>query len=351
MSGKRTALWTIVLIAFLVAVGYRTSVMREPAPPPQPRLALITGGSGPFWQLTILGAKTAARKSHAELQVLVPEDEENVDQQTALLKGIDASKVDGVAISPLDAQGQTELINQLADKLMIITFDSDAPESHRLSHVGTSNFSAGRSCARLVNEALPKGGKIAVLIVNSTKENVIDRKGSFQERIAQFSDDVEAGAPPKFTVVGYYEDNGNDKKCAENIKDAISKNPDLACFVGMNAKHGPVLLRVLKDLGKLDKITLITFDTPDETLDGIEQGHIYATLAQDPFRFGYKAIGRLSTLVNGDPLEVPIVGRGSDYLGVEAIRRDNVAQFREALQKQQQAAEQQATMPGPKKPA
>ena len=169
----------------------------------------------------------------------------------------------------------------------------------------------------------------------------------FRSASANFPATWKQGAPPKYTVVGYYEDNGNDEKCAENIKDALNKNPDLACFVGMNAKHGPVLLRVLKDLGKLDKIKLITFDTPDETLDGIEQGHIYATLAQDPFRFGYKAIGRLSTLVNGDPLEVPIVGRGSDYLGVEAIRRDNVAQFRDALQKQQQAAEQQATMRRP----
>lgn len=341
MSGQRIALWTVVLIAFIVAVGYRTSVMHEPEPPPAPRVVFITGGTGPFWQLTVNGAKTAAHKYDAELQVMAPADEENVGQQTEILESLDKSKFDGIAISPLDAQGQTELINDLAKDKLVVTFDSDAPASNRHSHVGTSNFAAGRACARLVNEAIPDGGKIAVLVVNETKENVIDRKGAFQERIGQLSDDVVEGAAPKFTVVGYLEDNGSAEKCTQNIKDILNENRDLACVVGMNANHGPVLLQVLKDLGMLDKIKLVTFDTPEETLDGIEQGHIYATMAQDPFGFGYRSVSRICTLVHGDPLEVPIVGRGSDYLGIEVVRQDNLEEFRKALQKQQQAAEGQ----------
>lgn len=344
MSGQRIALWGIVLIALIVAVGFRLSVTREPAQPAGARLAFITGGSGPFWQRTADGAKAAARKYKADLQVLAPADEENVAQQTEILVGLVKSPLDGIAISPLDAAGQTELINILAKEKLVYTFDSDAPDSDRHGHVGTSNFSAGRACARMVNEALPDGGKIAVLVVNLTKENVIDRRGAFQERIRHFSDDVAEGQPPKFTVVGYFEDNGNDETCAQNIKEAISNNGDLACIVGMNARHGPLLLQVLEDLGKLDQITLITFDTPEETLDGIEQGHIYATLAQDPFSFGYKSVSRLCTLVDGDPLEIPTVGRGSDYMGVSVVRPENLPEFRESLEKQQQAAQGKENM-------
>ena len=38
---------------------------------------------------------------------------------------------------------------------------------------------AGRVCARLVGEALPDGGKLAVFLATSTKENLLDRKGVF----------------------------------------------------------------------------------------------------------------------------------------------------------------------------
>ncbi|HMQ28077.1 MAG TPA: acetyl-CoA C-acyltransferase, partial [Acidimicrobiales bacterium] len=53
-----------------------------------------------------------------------------------------------------------------------------------------SNFSAGRTCARLVGEALPRGGKVAVLLINQTQENLIERKSGFAERIEQMSDDT-----------------------------------------------------------------------------------------------------------------------------------------------------------------
>ena len=72
-------------------------------------------------------------------------------------------------------------------------------------------------------DAIPDGGKIAVLVANSTKENIIDRKGAFQERIAQFADDTddEEWRSAKYTIVGFYEDGGNAEKCAENIRNVL----------------------------------------------------------------------------------------------------------------------------------
>jgi len=351
MSVQRVALWSVILIAFLLAAGYRSSVMREKTPPPTPRLVFITGGTSPFWELTASGAQTAAQKYGSEIVVLKPSVEESVEQQTAILKGLDLSTIDGIAISPLDAKGQNELLKNLADQKIVVTYDSDAPASNRQGHIGTSNFSAGRACARIVSQALPDGGKIAVLLVNTTKENLIDRKGGFRERIGQLSGDSAANEAPKYEVVGYYEDNGDPAVCEQNIKAALADNPDLACFVGMNAQHGPILLHVLKDMDKLGKIKLVTFDTEAETLNGIEDGYIEATMAQDPFDCGYKAVRLLTVLVHGDPFELPIVGTQSYYSGVDVVNKDNLAKFREALKKQQEAVKGQGKMADSKKAA
>jgi ribose transport system substrate-binding protein len=342
MNGQRVLLWSIAGIALLAAVGYNLSVFTEPAAPPV-NIVFITGGSGPYWQRTIDGAKSAADELDANLEVQVPETAENVVEQTQLLEGLRDKKIDGVAVSPLDAEGQTELINQLTKQTFLVTFDSDASDSRRQSHVGTTNYSAGRACARLVRDAIPDGGKIAVLVANQTKENLIDRKGAFQERIMQFADDgIKEGDPLKYSITGVYEDGGDDAKCAANIREALKQHPDLACIVGMNAKHGPVLLKVLQEDGQLDKVKLVTFDDAPETLQGVDDGHIFATLAQDSFGFGYEAVKILCNLKRGDAVAVPMGGRGQVYFGVEVINKDNVDDFRKRMADQSGSAEKKA---------
>jgi ribose transport system substrate-binding protein len=332
MSNQRLFLWSIVLVAIIAAVGYRMSVFRQPPAPRTAKVLFITGGSGPYWQLTVSGAKAAARERNVELKVEMPKDEESLAAQMEIMIHLDVTQLDGIALSPVDAASQTRQINQLARETNVVTFDSDAELSDRQSHVGASNFSAGRACARMVNEAISDGGKIAVLLASLTKENVVDRKSGFQEQLGRMSvDDENGSAEPRFTIVGFYEDVGSDEKCAKNIRETVAANPDLAGFVGMNARHGPILLKVLGDLDKLGKIKLVTFDTPDETLDGIKAGHIYATIAQDPYMYGFEAVATLATLARGDATEIPIVGRGSSYLGFEPITQANLEDFRAKL--------------------
>jgi ribose transport system substrate-binding protein len=343
MRGQRIALWTIAAIALVAAVGYNLTVFREPPPPPAVSIVFITGGSGPYWQRTVNGAKTAADEFDANLRVEIPSVDEGVSEQTELLESLREQPVDGVAVSPLDADGQTPLINKLSKQTFLVTFDADASDSQRQSHVGTTNYAAGRACARLVRDAIPQGGKIAVLVANSTKENIIDRKGAFQERIGQFADDdVKPGDPLKYTIVGFYEDGGSAEKCAANIREAIKQHPDLACLVGMNAQHGPTLMRVLKEDGQLGKLKVVAFDDAPATLQGVEDGHIYATLAQDSFGFGYEAVKILCNLKRGDAVAVPMGGRGAVYFGVEVVNQKNVDNFRQRMADQTGAAEKKA---------
>lgn len=341
MNGSRGVLLAIAVIALVAAAGFNLAVFREPAPTPV-NIVFITGGSGPYWQRTISGARTAADELDANLEVEMPSANEGVNEQTELLNALKDKPVDGIAVSPLDAEGQTPLINQLAGKTLLVTFDSDVSDSTRQSHVGTTNYAAGRACARLVRDAIPDGGKIAVLVANSTKENIIDRKGSFRERISQFADDNGPGTPDKYTIVGFYEDGGSEEKCAANIRDALKQNPDLACLVGMNAQHGPIIMKVLKEDGKLDKVKVVTFDDAPETLQGVEDGHIFATLAQDSFGFGYEAVKILCNLKRGDAVAVPMGGRGAVYFSVEVVNKDNVAEFRQRMADQIGAAEKKS---------
>lgn len=343
MTGDSSKLWVLGVVAIVGALGYRAVVFREPAKAPPARVLFVSGGEGPYWQSAIAGAKAAAESNNVKLTVETVTKTEDLDEQMAILRDLDPTKVDGLAISPIDPERQTHQLNDIARQVKLVTYDSDAPLSERHNHVGTSNFSAGRVCARLVSEAIPNGGKIAVILANSTKANMIERKSGFAERIAQYSDDTEEGAEPKYTVVGYYEDNGNDEKCAQIVGDLVTKEPDLACILALNARHGPLLIKELQALEKLDQIKLVTFDASEETLKGIEEGQIFATIAQDPYNYGFEAVSMLVKLCQGEETNMPIVGRGSVYVGAEAIKKENLAAFRKRLEARQQSAEKKAS--------
>ena len=191
----------------------------------------------------------------------------------------------------------------------------------------------------MVRQALPDGGKIVVLLSNLTKDNLKDRQSGFQEGLGQSSGAPGADRPPSsYEIVSYLLDNGDDEKCAANIREAVAKHAGLSCIVGMNAHHGPVLLKVLKEADKLGKIKLVTFDDNEETLRGVEEGYIFATIAQDPYKYGYEAVNTLASLCRGGGNSLPVVGSGSVYIGADAIRGDNLQDYRSRLQRRTDAS-------------
>jgi ribose transport system substrate-binding protein len=329
---KHLWLWIVALVAIGAAVWYRSQVLATPTPP-EVRIAFVTAGSGPYWQLIANGARAAAEDQNVDLLIEMPKEAESVEQQTEILSDIDVKAVDGVAVSPLDAEGQTALINELAEDVFVITVDSDAPKSKRMSYVGTSNLQAGRRSARLVREAIPDGGKVAVAMSNETKDNMIERRAGFEETIAEPA--IGADGEPvdaTYEVVDFLIDGGSEERCRELVTKLLADHPDLACLVGMNSRHGAFFLDVLEDEDKLGKIALVVFDEQEETLDGIEAGHIYASVVQDPYLSGYEAVRTLAVLCRGNETQRPLAGSYSTFsVATSSVTKDNLAEFREEL--------------------
>lgn len=340
MSTQRTVLMTLLIAAAIGVAVYRISVFQKPTPMVErPSLVIVTGGSEPYWQSIARGAEAAGRDVNAEVKVYMPEADEDVQSQAVLLNKIDTDSVRGVALSPLDAESQTRLIDNLAKDVFVVTVDSDAPLSDRLCYVGTSNRSAGAKAAALVKESVPDGGKVAVLLANLSKDNMLERKAGFQEELIG-GDDEDASSNGTYEIVAYLVDEGNDKRAGDQLRELLAQHSDLACLVGMNARHGGLLLSVLEDEGRLGDIPLVTFDTSDETLGGIESGHIAATIAQDPYQFGYEATRVLASYCERQASAIPPPGNFSTMtIATKVVRRDNLDEFRTAEADREKKAE------------
>ena len=335
MDKKRLLVFALLVVAAIAVFWYRSSVYPETPAGPNPRLAVITGGSGPYWKAIANGATAAGRDLDADVEIIMTESNEDVASQMKQLLSLDTSSLDGVAISPLDAEAQTRKIGELGEKLFVVTVDSDAPHSTRMCYVGASNLDAGHESGELVREALPEGGKVAVLLANLTKDNIVERKKGLEEVLiappitAEAADGEDSSV--EFEVVAFLVDDGNDERCEEQLRDLLNAHDDLGAIVGLNARHGPILVRVLEDMQRLDEIKLITFDAADETLNGIEDGKIYATVAQDPYQYGYEAVRLLSSYCRRDKSRsLPPPGVYSTMtIKTRVVRKDDVPSFRQ----------------------
>lgn len=338
MRNGRLGWFIAAVVAIAAAFWYRQTVMQPPAPRPMGSVVVVTGGPGPYWQTIANGARAAAKECDVEVRIENPQNDENVNQQTEILAKLDLTNVAGVAVSPLDAEGQTSLINKIADQAVVVTLDSDAPESMRDTYIGTHNYAAGKRAAELVKEAVPEGGKLVVVLANLTKNNMLERREGFETAIEKAASQ-DAATDVKYQVVDYLVDEGNEEKCRELLTGALEAHPDLACVVGMNGYHGPLLLELFKSQDRLGQIKLITFDDEPETLAGVEAGEIYATVAQDPFLYGYKAVERLAMVCRGSDGLRPLQKVKSTYsVNTQTIRQDNVADFRQQVKERVEAA-------------
>ena len=333
MSGQRFAVVLLAVAAIATAYWYRSTVLTDDAAKVErPSVVFIASGSGPYWQLAADGARAAAKAHNVDLRIEMPKGSESLEQQMLMLADLKLDELGGVAFSPVDPEAQTRLINQMTQETYVVTLDSDAPLSQRHCHIGTSNVGAGRLCATLVEEAAPEGGKVALVLANLTKSSGVDRKTAFEESLgkAKPGEAPEADAP-KYEVVDTLVDDGDDEKCRKLIRETVEAHPDIACFVALNARQGPILLDVLGELKKLGEIKLVTFDDSKEILEGIENGHIYATVAQDPYNYGYRSIGQLASLCRGERSDLPITGGGTLHVNAEAVKKESVEAFRKKL--------------------
>ncbi|GAA5479232.1 sugar-binding protein [Haloferula helveola] len=291
--------------------------------------AFLTNGVASFWDICKVGAETAGKDLGVEVSVLMPD---GVVQQNQMLEDVVIRGVEGIAISPIDAENQVSAINEAAAKTRLITADSDAPKSDRMFYLGMDNYEAGRMCGQLVKEALPDGGSVMIFMGRLEQDNAKGRRQGLIDELLDRDPDPTRFDPPgqvpkegKYEILGTLTDQFDRVRGKQNVDDTLSAHPDLGCAVGLFVFNPPLILESLKSAGKLGQVKVVGFDEADETLQGIIDGHVYGTLVQNPYEYGYQSIKVLDALAKGDDSVIPENG----FISVPArmIRKDNVEEF------------------------
>src|SRR5439155_26574612 len=237
-------------------------------------LAIVTWNNDPFWDPVIRGADDAAREWTVNLTAIRSTPE--VETQSKHVRDLLAKRIDGIAISPNNPQSQAALLNEAAQKTVLITFDSDAPDSKRRLFVGTDDYAAGGFAAEEVREVLPEGGSVIISVGSLDTVNGRDRRQGLldtlldrpfkRERTPDAIDAQLKGA--KYSIAATVLDGADVAKGKTLIAAALKAHPEVKCVVGLWSYSAGVALGGIEQSGTAGQIKVIAFDESPETQAG-----------------------------------------------------------------------------------
>ena len=269
----------------------------------------------PVFQLAWQGAQAGATdlgKGKVEVQRFAPVKSDAVEQ-AQIIESLIERKVDGIAISVNDADALQPTIDKAMDAgIPVVTFDSDAPKSKRISYYGTNNPASGRTMGENLVKYMGKKGKIAILMGTPGAPNLEERKNALLDYLKDYPD-------IKVVATEFCYDDVN--KGVSAMEAVMQAHPDLKGWVLAGSwaiftpAPGPFSAKKPGDL------TVVAFDALPEELEYVRQGYVQVLLGQKLWGWGYESVRSLMAIKEGKTPQTIIDS------GLDIVTKDNVEEY------------------------
>ncbi len=249
----------------------------------------------PYWQSVNAGLLGAAKQMGVKVEMVGPDSfdpkAEHQFFQEALAQKI---KPSGIMVSVADpAILQADIDAAIAQGVPVLTVDSDAPGSKRLTFVGTDNYKAGMMGAQLAAKQLQGKGNVVVF--------TMPEQANLKERLHGYRDGFEGH--PGIKIVDTVDIKGDARIAFDHTQELVDKKgiDKIDGFICLEAIACPEVADVL-DRNKVAGKVIVAMDTEPRTLDWIKKGRIAGTIAQKPYTMGYVGVVALDALHHYTPV-------------------------------------------------
>jgi ribose transport system substrate-binding protein len=281
---------TLACFATLLLAGCQPSGSSDV----KPRFAFVVNvPTDRFWDIAYAGCLKAASEEGVVVEFHAP-NESTAQQQKQIVESLMSRGIDGLAITPLNPQSMSLVLDQAAEMFPVICQDSDAADSKRACYIGTNNVDLGRKMGELMKQALPEGGKVALFVGQLDVANAQERQQGVLESLAGSN----------LEVVGTFTDGAQPAEAKRVVTDVLAKNPDLKGIIGLWGYNAPQAVNALEQ-SSVQNVKVVGSDESIETCRAIAEGKQFASVAQQPFEFGYQSIKMLAKLHRGEPVDIP----------------------------------------------
>lgn len=236
------------------------------------------------------------------------------ESEQAAFESALAAKVDGVIAFPSGPHNLKKLMRRpSAANLPVVFVATDAPETRRLSVVSIDTRASGSLAADLMGRILGRRGRVALTMFDAAITEHAEKAEAFATTMARVH--------PGICVERPIEDHGNEAVAYKKTCDMISGHPDLAGIYVTTEASMPVI-QAARDLGALERLTIVTTDLFPALAKEIKNGNVTATIYQRPRTQGkmaFRALYEFLTEATYPPRQITL----TPYL----VMRGNVDSF------------------------
>ncbi len=274
--------------------------------------------SNPVFQAARTGAEAAARELGEEMGIDVKinwrtPNAEDAQQQAQYVEQLASQGVDGIAISVTDANLLTDAINAAVAKgVVVVTFDSDAPNSDRMCYYGVDDAAAGRKVMEELAAVMGDEGVVAVLAGNQAAPNLQARVRGVREQANQHRE---------ITILDVYYHPETATDAAAKMQSVQTNNPQITGWALVGG--WPLYTDNALD-GVYENAKVVSMDPLPLPLEYVEKGQVQALVGQPYYGWGYESVRFILDKVhNGEdpPAEI-------NTAPMEVVTSDNVEEYK-----------------------
>ena len=198
----------------------------------------------------------------------------DVNEQIKAIDDCLADNIKNIIITPIDSPVLTEKLNSLNDSVSIVAVNGDV-DIKKTAYVGCDYFKSGQAAGKLVSIF---NNRAKLLLVTGS----LSMKGH-KKRIDGIKSALKASDVKLVKVI---ENNDDEIISYNNVKAYLINNPETD-FVTVTAGGVKGALKAVLEINPSIKVT--TFDATPFIVENVLNGHILATVTQQPYEQGYLA--------------------------------------------------------------
>jgi simple sugar transport system substrate-binding protein len=306
MTKFQFAFWLSFAPAFLVPLSGLAQK--------KPKIIVITHGqtSDAFWLVVRNGVETAAKETDSDVEYQAT-GQFDLPAMSKLIDAAVTTKPDGLVVSIPDAALLAKSIQAaVAAKIPVISMNSGIDVSKKLGclmHVGQEEVSAGREAGQRMKAM----GVKQALILDQELGNV-----ALDQRTEGFRDGFEG----PFHHVQVLPVKIDFMECHDAIAEYLQKNQDIDGILALGPVAAEPALRVLDEMGAIDRIKLCTFDVSPGVIQALVKKQIGFALDQQQWLQGYLPVVFLANYAKyGSILRNDLILTGPSFVTPENVEQ------------------------------
>jgi LacI family transcriptional regulator len=232
-------------------------------------------GTTSFWDEVRAGVEEEARAQGVESVELEFRTFPNLDEgDAAAFQAAVDSSADGVIMFPSRPGLLAEWMHRgRSSRIPVVCVATDAPDSGRLALVGIDTQVSGSLAADLLGRFCHGTGSVAVTMSERGISEHLEKHDAFKSTLETLH--------PGMKLVAAIEDHDVEAETYSKSRALFTAHPDLAGVYVTTEASIPVI-RAARDMGMLERLTVIATDLFPALVQEIRNGSVAATIFQRP---------------------------------------------------------------------